>query len=77
MTRAADLTSNALAVLNTSHSLPLAAVISVKFAAYVTTWATRRRTRLALESLEVWQLSDVGLTPAAAQREARKVFWKA
>ena len=77
MTHAAILTSDALAVLNSTRSLPLLAVISVKFAACVTKWVTRRRTRLALEHLEAWQLRDVGLTPDAAQREARKVFWQA
>ncbi len=76
MSRAAPLTSDALAVLNASHSLPLVAKLSVKFAANVTTWGARRRTRLALETLEDWQLRDVGLTPVAAHREARKVFWK-
>jgi uncharacterized protein YjiS (DUF1127 family) len=77
MTHAAIPTNDALAVLNSARSLPLLAVVSVKFAACVTKWVTRRRTRLSLDHLEVWQLRDVGLTPDAAQREARKVFWKA
>ncbi|MEP2921167.1 DUF1127 domain-containing protein [Sulfitobacter sp.] len=77
MTQAVILTRDALAVLNSSRSLPLLAVMSVKFAAAVTEWATRHRTRLALESLEAWQLTDVGLTPDAARAEAQKVFWRA
>tara|TARA_B110000977_G_C10596945_1_gene306622 strand:- start:63 stop:296 length:234 start_codon:yes stop_codon:yes gene_type:complete len=77
MTHAAILTNDALAVLNSTRSLPLLAVVSVKFAACVTKWATHRRTRLSLQHLEAWQLQDVGLTPEAAHREARKVFWKA
>lgn len=77
MTQAAILTSDALAVLNSTRSLPLLAVVSVKFAACLTKWVTRRRTRLSLQHLEAWQLSDVGLTPEATQREARKVFWQA
>ncbi|WP_299030019.1 DUF1127 domain-containing protein [uncultured Sulfitobacter sp.] len=77
MTHAAILTNDALAVLNSTRSLPLLAVVSVKFAACVTKWATRRRTRLTLDQLETWQLRDVGLTPDAARREAQKVFWKA
>lgn len=77
MTHAAILTNDALAVLNSSRSLPLLAVVSVKFAACVTKWVTRRRTRLALDQLDAWQLDDVGLTPDAARVEARKVFWKA
>lgn len=77
MTHAAILTNDALAVLNSTRSLPLLAVVSVKFAACVTKWVTRRRTRLSLEHLEDWQLRDVGLTPDAARLEARKVFWRA
>jgi uncharacterized protein YjiS (DUF1127 family) len=77
MSSAAILTNDALAVLNSSRSMPLLAVISVKFAASLTTWATRRRTRLSLDQLEAWQLRDVGLTPKAARSEARKVFWRA
>lgn len=77
MTHAAIMTSDALAVLNSTRSLPLLAIVSVKFAACVTKWVTRRRTRLTLEQLEVWQLTDVGLTPDAARAEAQKVFWRA
>ena len=77
MTHAAILTNDALAVLNSTRSLPLIAVVSVKFAACVTKWVTRRRTRLTLEQLDTWQLADVGLTPEATRREARKVFWQA
>ncbi|MEQ6203837.1 DUF1127 domain-containing protein [Sulfitobacter sp. HNIBRBA2951] len=77
MTHAAILTNDALAVLNSSRSLPLLAVVSVKFAACVTKWGARRRTRLHLEQLDAWQLDDVGLTPDAARAEAQKVFWRA
>ena len=77
MLRAAPMTTDALAVLNTARSLPLLAVISVKFAATVTKWATRRQTRLSLEHLEAWQLDDLGITPDAARTDPQKVFWKA
>ncbi len=77
MTHAAILTNDSLAVLNSTRSLPLLAVVSVKFAACVTKWVTRRSTRLSLQQLEAWQLRDVGLTPNAAHHEARKVFWQA
>jgi len=77
VTRTAMMTNDALATLNSSRSLPLLAVISVTFAARVTKWATRRRTRLALDTLEGWQLRDVGITPRVAHAEARKVFWQA
>ncbi len=55
---------------------PIAAKLAVKFAVVVTTWATRRRTRLALSRLEPWQLRDVGLTPEDALSEGRRVFWR-
>ena len=35
---------------------PVAALMAVKFAVLVTTWATRRRTRLALSQLDTWML---------------------
>lgn len=76
MTQTAILTNDALAVLNSTRSLPLLAVLSVNFAACLTKWVTRRRTRLCLDQLEAWQLHDVGLTPDAARSEARKVFWQ-
>lgn len=56
---------------------PVVALIAVKFAVCVTTWATRRRTRLALAQLDPWQLRDVGLTPDQASTEACRVFWQA
>ena len=77
MSSATILTNDALAVLNSARSMPLLAVLSVKFAACLTTWVTRRRTRLSLDQLDAWQLRDVGLTPDAARLEARKVFWRA
>ena len=77
MTHAAILTNDALAILNSTRSLPLLAVVSIKFSVCLTKWATRRRKRLSLQHLEAWQLQDVGLTPEAAHREARSVLWKA
>lgn len=77
MALAAALTNDALATLNSTRSLPLLAVVSVKFAACLTKWVTRKRTRRALDQLEAWQLRDVGLTPDVALRETQKVFWRA
>ena len=56
--------------------VPFTARLAVKFAVLVTSWATRRRTRIALSQLEPWQLRDVGLTPEGAFAEARRVFWR-
>ncbi|MEO0391134.1 MAG: DUF1127 domain-containing protein [Pseudomonadota bacterium] len=46
-------------------------------AVVLSTWATRRRTRLALAQLTADQLRDVGLTPDDALTERQKVFWRA
>jgi uncharacterized protein YjiS (DUF1127 family) len=56
--------------------MPILAVVAVRFAVLLTTWATRRRTRQALACLEPWQLADVGLTPDQAATEASRVFWR-
>ncbi|MEH6644948.1 DUF1127 domain-containing protein [Sulfitobacter sp.] len=77
MTQTATMNTDAHAVLSTTRSLPLLAVISFKFEALVTKWVARKRTRRALHTLEAWQLADVGLTSDVALIEARKVFWKA
>ena len=67
--------ADALSILS-QPGTPVAAQIAVKFAVLVTTWATRRRTRLALSRLEPWMLEDVGLTPREADFESRRVFWR-
>ena len=67
--------ADALSIL-AQPGTPVAAQLAVKFAVVVTTWATRRRTRLALSRLEPWQLRDVGLTPTEADFESRRVFWR-
>jgi uncharacterized protein YjiS (DUF1127 family) len=69
------LPADALTTLN-GTSLPVVAVIAVRFAVCVTKWATNRRTRLALRQLEPWQLRDVGLTQAQADTEGARVFWQ-
>ena len=75
MTHARHTMADAFSIL--SHSgTPLIARLAVKFAVLVATWATRRQTRRALTRLEPWQLRDVGLTPAQALDESRRVFWR-
>jgi uncharacterized protein YjiS (DUF1127 family) len=76
MTQTLTLSPDTITILS-QRGLPVTAMIAVKFAVIVTTWATRHRTRLALRQLEPWQLRDVGLTPEQAQLEAARVFWKA
>lgn len=77
MAHAMILTSDSLSVLHQSRTLPLLAVIAIRFAVCVTKWTTRRRTRFALAQLEKWQLDDVGLTSEQASTEASRMFWKA
>lgn len=75
MAQALTLSPETLSILN-QRGLPLLAVVAVKVAVCLTTWATRRRTRLALAQLQPWQLADVGLTPEQAEREASRMFWQ-
>ena len=66
-----------LAYLTAQNRIPAASVIAVRVAVVLSKWATRRRSRLALQQLTPDQLRDVGLTPAEASIEARRVFWRA
>ncbi|MCE8524160.1 DUF1127 domain-containing protein [Ruegeria pomeroyi] len=68
--------SPALMLLNASPRLPLIAALAVRFAATVTTWEQRRRTRLNLGKLDDHLLRDVGLTRQAARDEAARRFWQ-
>lgn len=75
MAQTSAFTPDRLGIL-TQPGTPVVAQVAVKFALCVTTWATRRRTRLALSQLESWQLRDVGLTPQQASTEASRAFWR-
>ncbi|MEO0402168.1 MAG: DUF1127 domain-containing protein [Pseudomonadota bacterium] len=66
-----------LAYLTAQNRIPAASVIAVRIAVVLSKWATRRRSRLALQQLTPDQLRDVGLTPVDALIEARRVFWRA
>jgi uncharacterized protein YjiS (DUF1127 family) len=56
--------------------LPVLAQFAVVFAGVVTKWRTNARTRIHLSKLNDHLLRDVGLTRAAAHREAQLPFWK-
>ncbi len=77
MTRTTEISSDTLAYLGAVRQVPTVARIAVTFAVCLSKWATRRQTRRALKQLDAWQLTDVGLTPLEAQREADKAFWQA
>ncbi|MEL6571125.1 MAG: DUF1127 domain-containing protein [Pseudomonadota bacterium] len=65
-----------LALLAAQTELPPLARIAVDVAVMVTKWDMNWRTRKALSKLEPHELSDVGLTPREARREADKRFYQ-
>jgi len=67
----------ALMLLNDSPRLPIIAALAVRFAATVTQWERRRRSRVNLGQLDDRLLRDVGLTRYQADREKRRYFWLA
>lgn len=74
MTRAMH--TPALMLLNASPRLPLIAALAVRFAATVTKWEQRRRTRVNLSYLDDHLLKDVGLTRSRADDEVARRFWQ-
>nr|WP_170615063.1 DUF1127 domain-containing protein [uncultured Ruegeria sp.] len=73
MTRAMH--NPALMLLTDSPRLPLIAALAVRFAATVTKWEQRRRSRVNLGKLDDKLLQDVGLTRHQAYRETKRYFW--
>lgn len=65
-----------IALLNSQVRLPVLAQIAVNVAVLVTKWDMMWRTRKALGQLDDHLLSDVGLTPREARREADKRFYQ-
>ncbi len=65
-----------LALLNSKAQLPVLARVAVTIAVLVTKWDMNWRTRKALGRLEEYELSDIGLTPKQARREANKRFYQ-
>ena len=74
MTRAMH--NPALMLLTDSPRLPLIAALAVQFAATVTKWEQRRRSRVNLGNLDDRLLKDVGLTRTQADREVKRYFWQ-
>ena len=76
MTRTAYQNIDALIYLRENNALPIVSVMAVQFAVTVSKWTLLHRTRKILGHLTETQLSDVGLTPLQARREAARLFWQ-
>ena len=59
-----------------NSQLPVVARLALSFAAAVTVWDQRHRTRRALGRLSQRELRDIGLTIDEARYEARKKMWQ-
>lgn len=57
-------------------ALPPVSRLLVATALVLARWEDRRRSRLALERLSPQHLRDIGLTPAVAETEAARPFWR-
>ena len=61
----------------TTHPLPPLSRVLLQATLLAVTWEMRRRTRRDLRKLSDHMLTDIGLDPWAAAREAAKPFWRA
>jgi uncharacterized protein YjiS (DUF1127 family) len=59
------------------HRLAESADALARFRAMLIEWRRRRIGRAALRRLSERQLRDIGITPAEAERECTKPFWRA
>lgn len=76
MAQIAQTPNQHLAYLTAQNRIPAASILAVRVAVMLSKWATRRRTRAALNQLPPHLLRDVGLTRAEALAESRRVFWR-
>lgn len=76
MTQQIQSPASHLAYLTAQNRMPVASVVALRVAVLLSKWATRRKTRIALSQLDAHLLRDVGLTQAAADREAERAFWR-
>ena len=56
--------------------IPVIAAAILKMAHMLVIWSERSRSRKALQSMDYYQLNDIGLTKGQAQGEYSKPFWK-
>lgn len=76
MTPAASTGPTHLAHLAASATLPVGARVAVRVAYLLLVWSERRRSRHDLRELPHHLLRDIGRTPAQADAESRKPFWR-
>lgn len=77
MSRTSTLQLSQLAQTAATQPLPFVAQWAIAFAATVTLWERRARTRKALANLDRARLQDIGVTPEEAREETRKRYWNA
>jgi uncharacterized protein YjiS (DUF1127 family) len=77
MSRTSTLQLTQLTQTAATQPLPVFAQWAIAFAATVTLWDRRLRTRKALARLDDHYLHDVGITPDEAREEVRKRYWEA
>ena len=77
MSRTSTLQLSQLTQTAATQPLPLFAQWAIAFAATVTLWERRAKTRKALADLDHARLQDVGISPEEARDEIRKRYWNA
>ena len=77
MSRTSTLQLTQLTQTAATQPLPVFAQWAIAFAATVTVWDRRVRTRKAVARLENAELHDIGITPEQAREEVRKRYWEA
>ena len=77
MSRTSTLQLSQLTQTAATPPLPLFAQWAIAFAATVTLWERRAKTRRALADLDQARLQDVGISPEEARDEIRKRYWNA
>ncbi|MGR3838909.1 MAG: DUF1127 domain-containing protein [Cognatishimia sp.] len=77
MSRTSTLQLSQLTQTAATQPLPLFAQWAIAFAATVTLWERRAKTRKALADLDQARLQDVGISPEEARDEIRKRYWNA
>lgn len=76
MSRTSTLQLTQLSQTAATQPLPVIAKWAIAFAAAVTLWDRRARTRKSLARLDHADLHDIGITPEQAREEISKRYWQ-